>query len=152
MLPASRQPYKVDPVGISNARLEEALRKNAGVKAAAAQALGTTRQNVQQRVDRSAHLQAVLREIDEGLLDLAEGAVIKSINKGDSRTARWLLEMKGKSRGYINKVETSFDEGTIEAIVGALRGDLGSLRAARDRLAEEVAPERQAKAARPDQP
>lgn len=123
---------------ISNVQLEASLRKNAAILTLVAEELGTSRQNVHQRVNRSPHLQAVIREVEEKLLDLAEGQVAKAIQKGQGPTVRWYLERKGKARGYANKTEVSFDEGAVEAIVAGLGGNLDQLRQARDRLAQAV--------------
>jgi hypothetical protein len=44
--------------------------------------------------------QEVARSGKTEALDLAEGVVVKALQAGDIRTARWLLERLGKDRGY----------------------------------------------------
>ncbi len=41
----------------------------------------------------------------EGILDLAESALVKSIQQGDTQDAKWLLSRLGKHRGYAERVE-----------------------------------------------
>lgn len=56
----------------------------------------------------------------EGVLDRAEGVVIKKITEGDASTAKWYLTRKGRHRGYDDdhKPEgTEGEEGDLIRIV-----------------------------------
>lgn len=97
---------------VSNAQIKAALKKNAGVFSFAADELGVTRQAVSQRVARSPELQAWVRDIEERLLDVAEGGVAKKLIAGDGSTQRWYLELKGKARGYVRRQEVSNPDGS----------------------------------------
>ena len=115
--------------------LEAALRKHAGIKSFAAKELGVERSTIQSRVDRSRHLQAVISEIEETVLDMSEGVIIEAVRKGDRQTARWYAERRGRARGYGNKVETPpVDEEQLARFVAAFGGDVVKLGALRNAL------------------
>ena len=86
-------------------QLEGALRRSGGLVTQAARTLGTSRQNIHARISRSPHLQAVIAQIVQETLDVAENQVIKKIKKGDGAMTRWFLERKGRDRGYGAKNE-----------------------------------------------
>ena len=116
--------------GVTEQQLIAALRKWGGIKALAANECGVTRQTMQTRVENSKKLQDVIREIEEETLDLGEGHVVKGVREGDKDYVRMYLTQKGRRRGYGNKVENSFDEQQLEAIVAALGGDPAKFAAA----------------------
>jgi NAD(P)H-dependent flavin oxidoreductase YrpB (nitropropane dioxygenase family) len=115
---------------VSEARLIKALKDADGIKSHAADALGITRQTVQERIAKSPKLQRVLVEIDEALLDMAEGNLFRHLKEGDKEITKYVLDRKGKKRGYAQKVEASIDEAQLEAFVTSLGGDPDKLRAA----------------------
>lgn len=119
---------------VSEKALAAALRNHDGIKSFAASEVGITRQAMQARVDNSPKLQALLRDLDEEILDLGEGHVLKGVRTGDKDYVRMVMTQKGRKRGYGNKVETSLDEAQLEAIVTALGGDAEALRSALLRL------------------
>ncbi len=120
---------------VTDANLELALRKNAGIKSLAANAVGITRQAVQDRVAKSERLQRVLVEIEETTMDMAEGVILSGIRAKDKQTARWYAERKGKGRGYASKTELSISDDDLEAVVAAFGGNLDALRRLRTELA-----------------
>lgn len=85
---------------VSDARLKAALAKHDGMMALAAKSLKITRQSVQERVSRNPDIQAFIRDIGIAILDTAESQVAKKVRKGDGTTVRWLLDRKGRDRGY----------------------------------------------------
>ena len=48
---------------------------------------------------------AAVKEIDESLLDWAESMLFKGIKEGDHTLLIFFLKTKGKSRGYIERVD-----------------------------------------------
>lgn len=90
---------------LTKERVAEALRKNAGVQAAAARALGVTRQAIQNWLRDHPELREVIAENDETLLDLAESNLIKALKNGEKWATRYMLDTKGKVRGYTRRVE-----------------------------------------------
>lgn len=112
----ARRFQRVDVVPISNTELKAALKEAGGILAVAAEKIGTTRQNVHQRVARSPDLQAWIADIEQTLLDAAEAVVFETIvQKGDRKAARnmakWVLTMKGKARGWSARVEHTGKDG-----------------------------------------
>lgn len=98
---------------ISNARFERALRDAQGVYAYAAQILGCSRQNVEQRTKRSEKFLAVIRDFDETVTDAAVVNVRKAIvTDKDLQTSRWWLAYKGAARGF----RSAGSLGSFEAI------------------------------------
>jgi len=108
MLPAKKNARK----GITEAQLRAALRKNAGVYALAARDLGCDRSNVRQRVENSPKLQALIRQIDEEIGDVADGHIKQAIIKGDLKTIRWYAPLKMRDRGFVSKTEVSGPDGS----------------------------------------
>lgn len=105
--------------GITIAHLKAALRKHAGVYVLAARELGCDRANVKQRVDNTPELQAWVDEIEQEVLDAAEAVIKNKIVKGDDKTARWYLQMKGKGRGFSTRHEhTGADGAPLPAAPG----------------------------------
>jgi len=93
----------------SDAVLEDALRANGGIQAAAAQALEeatglrVSRQSIHERVKVSPRLQRAIHEAQEETLDLAEGVLPTALRRNDRdavNAARFVLETKGRNRGY----------------------------------------------------
>lgn len=115
-------------------QFKKALREADGIMAHAAVALGMTRQAVFDRVQKSPELKRLLVTLEEELLDTGEGHITKGVKSGDKEYVRYYMERKGRRRGYGNKVETSFDETQIQAIVAALGGNPDLIRDALIRL------------------
>lgn len=106
---------------ISEARLEGALRKHAGIYSLAAQELGCTRQNVQIRVTSSEYLKGVCKECDDRLKDIGRGQIVKLLSKGEPATVRWYADRKLREDGYGN----SFDLGLSRELLDALKAGVG---------------------------
>jgi hypothetical protein len=107
---------------ITNTQLKAALKSSAGVPAAAAERLNTTRQNVCQRIASSPELQAWIRDIDATITDQAEIVVISVMQekRADAptkpttearRVAQWWLDRKGKDRGFSTRQEHTGEDG-----------------------------------------
>lgn len=93
--------------GLTLGRVERALRANFGIKLATAEALGVNRSTLWEFMEKHPELKEVVKEIEEGTLDLAETVISKSIKDGNVKTAQWYAERKGKDRGYSTRVETT---------------------------------------------
>jgi hypothetical protein len=92
-------------------RVIEALRVSGGMKTGAAEMLKVSRRTLYTFLDEHPEIQEAAKEIGEELLDLAEGQVAAAIRAGEMPTVRWFLELKGKERGYIRRVETTGKDG-----------------------------------------
>jgi len=60
--------------------------------------------------------QALIDE-EERTLDLAESTLLKSIESGDTQSAKWYLSTKGKKRGYSERHEITGAEGVAIKVV-----------------------------------
>jgi len=90
--------------------VEAALRSSAGLQSTAAKKLGITISAVSKRIKNSPKLQRVMKEVCSATLDLAEGSLLKAIQKGELTAIIFYLKCKGKKRGYIEKQEIELDD------------------------------------------
>jgi hypothetical protein len=126
-------------------QIETALRAQGGVKAAAARALEATtggcikcsRELVAMAVHRSKRLQQVCDDVREFTLDLAESAVLQAIQAHDLNAAKFLLETRGKARGFTKRVEMTGKNGA--AVEVALPIPVAAARRCNEQLIDEVA-------------
>ncbi len=108
-------------MAISNAQLMAALKSAGGIQALAAEKLGTTRQNVCQRIAKSPALQAFKAEVEQTIVDQAEAVVVSALQEKQPGTAKptkealrvgmWMLDRKGRDRGYTTRSEVTGADG-----------------------------------------
>jgi len=110
----------------SIAQIEAALHKADGRPAAAARILGISRQAMHDRIARTPRLREVIEEIEQTLLDLAEGAIIKAVRAGHFPTIKWFLDRRGRKRGYgrAGGAEPAMAHADIERLITQLGGDV----------------------------
>ena len=103
-----------------------ALRKTAGIQTRAAKVLGISQSAVSQRVSGSPYLQEIYQEIREGLLDVAEDALIEKIHEGHMTAIIFYLKCIGKARGYTEKqeMEVSQKKGSGVLVVPGVSGSV----------------------------
>lgn len=95
-------------------RLEAAIRNSGGNVTKAAEALDMTRSGLYSRIQKSEHLQAVLVEIRESTVDLAENVLLTALKDGNLTAAIYITKTQGRARGYSERVEmTGADGGPI---------------------------------------
>lgn len=80
--------------------VRSAILSAAGLKTATAEKLGVSSATLYRYIARFPELNAVFEEVNERMLDLAEGNIVKALQAGDKRVSRWFLETRGKHRGY----------------------------------------------------
>lgn len=112
-------------MNITRAQFIDALRKNAGIASKTAKYIEThykisyTRQTVHNRKKKLPP--EILAEIDEIWIDDGESALQESLQSSDDavklRAAQYLLDKKGKSRGYGNAIEINPPSEPIEVVV-----------------------------------
>lgn len=109
--PKKSEPKKMGPKPpakkLTVERVTKALRENFGILGPAAEALGVGRNTLWAFRKEHPELDDIIKEIEEGTLDLAETVISKSIKDGNVKTAQWYAERKGKDRGYSTRVETT---------------------------------------------
>lgn len=87
------------------------LRNCGGIKTVTAEKLNVSRTTLYAFLSEHPEIQAADSEIADELLDVAEGQVVIALRSGDMQTVRWYLELKGKERGYVRRVETTGKNG-----------------------------------------
>lgn len=115
----------------NKAQIKEALRTNGGVISSAAAALGMTRQSLWERVMRHDDLQAVVAEVEEQVLDMAETPILRYLGQLQKKAeptekelgpAMWWLERRGKHRGFSTQIQhTGKDDEPLFDIEAAVR-------------------------------
>lgn len=92
-------------------RVIEMLRQCGGIKTVAAEKLNVSRSTLYLFLKDHPEIQEAAADIKEELLDVAEGRVVIAIRSGEMQTVRWYLELMGKERGYVRRVETTGKNG-----------------------------------------
>jgi hypothetical protein len=98
---AGRQGYRK----LNVRRAAEALRKSAGLLTVASKRLGCHRDTLAAFIAESPELQAVRREIDDEIADLAENQLLRAIRNGDLKAICFFLRTKCRDRGYSERTE-----------------------------------------------
>lgn len=111
---------------ISEATLIAAIRHHGAILSLVARALGSSRQNVHQRVKSSPKLRDLVRDVEDELLDIAEAHIITAVRRGDPSIVRWYMKNKGASRGYGRQSASaaSISEQELEGIVVSVGGSI----------------------------
>lgn len=90
---------------VTDAQIIKALELTGGFLSAAAQRLGCHHRTISRRVKSSKKVREALENIVEKKLDLAEAALMRSINNGEPWAVKFYLRHKGASRGYASRME-----------------------------------------------
>lgn len=86
-------------------KLLAAIKDTGGIVSAIAFKLGVDWHTARKAIDNNPLALQAWHDEREGMLDLAENALLKSIKAGDTQDAKWLLARLGKHRGYAERVE-----------------------------------------------
>ena len=89
------------------ADFEPHIAGSAGIITTIAKRVGCDWWTARTHIDNSPKLTKMYNDEAEGVLDMAESVLYKSIQAGDTQDAKWLLTKKGKARGYGDAVEVS---------------------------------------------
>lgn len=109
-------------------QIAAALRKADGVVSHAAKKLKMERHSVYERIANSDYLKRVLKEMEEDMVETAEGVVAHHLKRKDKDIAKYVLDRKARKRGWGQKIDVGIDVATAEAIVAAIGGDPAKLR------------------------
>ena len=88
------------PKKVSDTRVKAALKKRDGMIGLAAKDLGLARQSLHERVNNSIELQQFLIDLDTQIVDEAQHQAYKKVRKGDGPMIRYVLDAKGRARGF----------------------------------------------------
>ncbi len=95
--------------------VEAAIRGSRGIKQRVAEALGVTRQTVDNYFVLWPDLMSVFEDERNALIDRAESKLAEAVEAGDMRATIFTLETLGKSRGWARRTEVTGADG--EAVV-----------------------------------
>jgi hypothetical protein len=96
----------------TDAQIVEAIRASGAVIATAAKKVGMSRSALFHRIARTPKLIAVVEEVRESVLDLAESSLIRAITQGAPWATCFYLKCQGKNRGYSERSEVTGRDGT----------------------------------------
>ena len=108
-------------LAVTDEQIATALREARGMVTVAASRLGVTDRALHYRMASSPELQQVKHEAREANKDLAESALLKAIEKGESWAICFFLKCQARDRGYIERVDARVD-GNVEhrGVVGVV--------------------------------
>lgn len=78
-----------------------AYKKSAGNLTLTADSLGINRRTLDRWREKYPELDEMMRDVEEGLLDLCESRLMQQINESNLTAIIFYLKTKGKQRGYI---------------------------------------------------
>ena len=105
---------------VSDAELSDALRKSGGIMAEAARLVSEaieqpyTRQAVFERVKASPELREAVQAGRDDMVDIAETQLLKMVKEGDAKAVFFVLETRGKMRGFDKNGNSSNDLKTLD--------------------------------------
>lgn len=82
-------------------KVAQAYKKSAGNLTLTAETLGINRRTLDRWREKYPELDEMMRDVDEGLLDLCESRLMQQINESNLTAIIFYLKTKGKKRGYI---------------------------------------------------
>lgn len=94
--------------------------KKGGNISATCSALGITRQTFFNYRNSSKLLDQRLNEVAESLVDFAESKLVEQINDGNLTAIIFFLKTKGKSRGYVERIESESVTNPFEELMKSL--------------------------------
>lgn len=89
-------------------QIEAALKAASGNISYAARALGVSRTAIYRRIEDSPTLQALLVDVREELVDIAESALKREVLNQNITAIIFTLKTQGQKRGYIERIQHVF--------------------------------------------
>lgn len=97
--------YKYPKVAIKKRAMLKALEKHLGIVVMAAKETGIDRNSHYQWMSNDPEYRAQVLALNDVVLDFAESHLYKRIREGSDSCTMFLLKCRGKSRGYIERIE-----------------------------------------------
>ena len=117
---AAREQYTAEQVA-------QAIIKAQGILVGAAQALGCSRQTVDNYIKKYKTAKDAYQEANEITIDFVESALLKNIKKGDTTAMIFFLKTKAKHRGYVERQEMTGKDGGPVQTESTVKPDLSKL-------------------------
>lgn len=109
----------------SDKQIADGLRASRGMVYVAARQMGCSGNTIKARLAKSEKLREIQAAESEIVLDSAELKLGQAMMRGEAWAIKFLLSTKGKSRGYVERVEqeiTGAERGPVEIIIGGNDG------------------------------
>lgn len=107
----------------TDAEIEKAVVKAAGMVSVAARALGCNTQTIYNRMKEVPAVRLAVENARDDLLDRAESKLLEQIEDGNITAIIFALKTQGKSRGYVERQEvTGVDGGALNITVKYVDG------------------------------
>lgn len=90
---------------------EAAIPKSFGVKATIVKRVGCSRQTLENAIERWPELGLLIAEENNNIVDIAESELMKNVEAGDKQSVFFVLETKGKERGWSKRTEVTGKDG-----------------------------------------
>lgn len=108
--------------GKQQERMLIALRGNGCNVSHACRACGISRQTHYDWIDKFDKYKKEFQEIEEGMIDFVETALMKSIKEGNVTAQIFYLKTRGKHRGYIEKQEVDLGGDVVTNVNLVVKG------------------------------
>jgi len=90
--------------------LLDAIKDSNGIISTIAKRLNVSWDTARKYIKKDADAVQAYENERNGVLDLAENVIIDALQKNDISTAKWILQIKGKSRGYAGTDADTLDD------------------------------------------
>ena len=104
-------------------RLIESVFKHRAVITPIAEELGVVYQTIKNYYENDEEVQQAVVDANAGILDLAEQGLYRKLEAEDLRAITYVLDRKGKDRGYTTRVENIITEKPAKGYVGVSPDD-----------------------------
>lgn len=108
---------------ISFDKVAEVYSKKAGNVGATAKALNITRSTLISWRKAFPELAEKMRDVDEALLDFSESKLLQQIDAGNITAIIFHLKTKGRSRGYVEQIDSNVNVNAFEQLMKSLPED-----------------------------
>lgn len=98
-------PKRTGETKVSIEEIVKAIEGSRGNKSKIARSLGVERTTIHVYLAKFASVRKAYESECERILDMAEDVVNTAVANGDVDTAKWVLRMQGKDRGYVERQE-----------------------------------------------
>lgn len=92
-------------VKVTKKKFREAVKGTGGIMISIAKNLGVSRVTVYDFCNKNPDMMKLRRDEEEKIIDIAENSLFSQARKQEQWAVKYLLQTKGKRRGYVEKSE-----------------------------------------------
>ena len=93
------------PLNFTKAKVLEAIKNSGSVVSVVSKRLKVSWHTADQYIKKWPETIQAMKDEEQTILDLCESTIYKSVQNGDTQSAKWILATKGKRRGFSEKIE-----------------------------------------------